>query len=96
MFSLDVVEHADCCHETATADRIVGGSVWHQVECSVIDCIELARPVRISNVFKQGFDLSSLPWLAELILRNTDLGVGGGEEEVDCLGLIAIVLEVCH
>ena len=83
-------------HECATANSIVGGSTWHQIASSVIDCVELARPVWVSDVFKERFYLRALPRLTKMFLCDTDLSKGRGKQEIDRFGLISIVLEVCH
>ena len=60
------------------------------------DGVEFTDFVRESNLGKQRFDVSGRSWPDEVVLADAELSEGRGEQDVDGLGLVTVVLMVCH
>jgi len=75
---------------------VIRCSIRHHAQCSVVDCIELARLVRVANVGKKVLDKSTCSWLSHLCFIDSDFSHRCWEQEIDCLRLISIVLVVSN
>ena len=92
--SLDIMKHFDGFHECSRADHVDRCINWHHVKRPIVNCIELARFVRVANVGKHGANVCARPWFTEVSLINADFSMGPWEKQVDGLWLVAVVLVV--
>lgn len=82
------------CHESPAADHVNRCIEWHHIESTVVNCVELSRLVRVTDICEQSPDRRSRLRLSEVRLLNSYFCVRRREEDVDRLRLIAVVLEI--
>ena len=82
------------CHESPAADHVNRCIEWHHVESTVVNCVELSRLVRVTDICEQSPDRRSRLRLSEVRLLDSYFCVRRWEEDVDRLGLVAVVLEI--
>ena len=89
-----VVEHLDSRHESSDADAIILGSA--NFFGLVINGVEFADFVAVTDLFEEGLDGCTVARALEVLLLDSDFGVGRREQQVHSLWLVAVVLEISN
>lgn len=90
--SLNAVELLDGGHESAHAHAVATDRAHHFLG-PVVHRVELANLVVEANALKEGTDVLSAARELEIVFGNAKLCEGRGEQKVNGLGLISIVLK---
>lgn len=97
--SLNVIKFSDCLHKSADTHGVGGSRSWvtcvrvgHQLLGSVVHGIELSNLVAETDAVEEAFDLFAGTGELEIVLTDAQLGEGRGEQDVNGLGLVTIVL----
>lgn len=100
MCSFNRVELFDGHHESAHANAVSStgrgcGSTalsLHKLSRAVVHSVELSNLVAETDALEEDSDLISSSRELEIVLSDAELGKGGGEQKVNRLGLITVVL----
>lgn len=80
--------------EGTDGDAVVGGVA--ALAGLVVQCVEFALLEREANFLEQNADGIAITHLLEISLADAHLGSGSWVHQVDCLGLVTIVLVVSN
>ena len=83
----------DCRHESANAHTVVARGRSHHLLCPVVHRVELPDLVGEAYALEEGTNVFSAAWKLEVVFGDAELGEGRGEEQVNGLGLVAVVLK---
>jgi len=93
------MKFSDSLHEGADTHGVGGSWSWvaciwvgHQLLCPVVHGIELSNLVAETDAVEEDFDLFAGTGELEIVLTDAQLGEGRGEQYVNGLGLVTIVL----
>jgi hypothetical protein len=89
----------DGLHESSYADHVITKGllvIWHHFFSSIIHSIELSNLIGETNVSEKSLNLISRSWKLKVILCDSHLCESRGEQEINCLRLITIVIIVCN
>ena len=86
------MEHLDGCHESAHADTII--RCIANFLSLIVNGVEFADFVAVTDSLEQGLDTVAITRHLEVRFLDTNLSVSRGEEQIDSLWLVTIVLVI--
>ena len=89
-----VVEHLHSRHEASDADTIILRTA--NFFSLVINGVEFADLVAVTDLFKKGLYGSAVTGALEVRLLDSDLCMSGWEKQIHSLWLVTIILEVSN